>query len=206
MDFNAFEAVIFDFGGVLINIDYQRTINAFKALGIDNFEELYSQASQTDLFNEIETGKISEDEFIKGLSNYLPPGSNREEIIKAWNAMILNVPAISIEIISNLKRHGKKVFLLSNTNEIHIKLAFKRWSEVSESSPQDLFDHVYLSHELGMRKPNPEIFLHVCENESLSPSKTIFIDDSIQHIQGAKSIGLNTLYLEKGMDLQSVFS
>ena len=199
------EAIIFDFGGVLINIDYQATIKAFESLGGSDFHNQYSKAGQSELFNDIETGKISPAEFIDGISNLLNNQASKKDVTEAWNAMILDVPVQSIELLHKLREKGLKLYLLSNTNAIHIELAYKRWGLVSDESPNDLFDHVYLSHEIGMRKPNKEIFEFVCNNESLDPKKTLFIDDSIQHIEGAKKIGLNTVHLEEGVSLQSIF-
>ena len=198
--------IIFDFGGVLINIDYEATINSFWKLGVDNFDEMYSQAAQSDLFNALETGQISGQNFVHSLMSYLPAGTSEESVIEAWNAMILDVPESSIEILKKLKLEGYKIFLLSNTNEIHIDQALREWDKVSVERPIELFDHVYLSHEIHMHKPDREIFEFVVSEQSLNPSTTLFIDDSIQHIEGAISVGINTYHLAKGQSVASVFS
>ena len=203
---NDIDAVIFDYGGVLINIDYDATIEAFNNLGIENFEKMYSQAEQSNLFNNIETGHIAPTYFINQLLDYLPSGTSANKVVEAWNAMIKNVPASSIELIEDLKKQGLKVYLLSNTNQLHIDVANREWAKVSTKKPVELFDAVYYSHEVKMRKPNKEIFEFVCEENSLDVSKTLFIDDSIQHIEGAKSIGLQTIHLTKGLKIQDVFS
>lgn len=200
------KAIIFDFGGVLINIDYNATIRAFQNLGIEDFDEMYSQAAQSNLFDEIETGKISAQRFINGVLDYLPSGTSPNKVVEAWNAMILDVPASRIELLKRLKTEGYKIFLLSNTNEIHIDLAYREWDKVSDQRPQEIFDHVYLSNEIGMRKPDAEIFEFVCEKQGLTPSETLFIDDSIQHIHGAKKIGLQTYHLTPDRSLQELFS
>lgn len=199
------EAIIFDFGGVIINIDYNATIEAFRNLGITNFDDLYSQAQQNRLFDQIETGEISEQRFINGLLEILPKGITPYQVIHAWNAMILDVPEETIKLLSQLQ--GKyKLFLLSNTNSIHIEYAWKHWYKTTSQKPEDLFSKVYLSFEMGMRKPNSEIFSFVCYEQKLNPETTIFIDDSIQHIEGAKTIGLNTIHLDSGRTLQDIFS
>lgn len=203
---NDIDAVIFDYGGVLINIDYDATIEAFKNLGIENFEKMYSQAEQSNLFNNIETGQIAPTYFINQLLDYLPSGTSANKVVEAWNAMIKNVPASSIELIEDLKKQGLKVYLLSNTNQLHIDVANREWAKVSTKKPVELFDAVYYSHEVKMRKPHKEIFEFVCEENNLDASKTLFIDDSIQHIEGAKSIGLKTIHLSNGLTVQDVFS
>jgi len=200
------KSIIFDFGGVLINIDYDATIRAFKDLGIDDFEEMYSKASQSNLFDEIEIGGISQQRFINGLLDYLPAGTSPNKVVDAWNAMILDVPRSSIELVKRLKSEGYQIFLLSNTNEIHIEAAYREWDKVADQRPQEIFGHVYLSNEMGMRKPNAEIFEFVCREQSLVPNETLFIDDSIQHIEGAQKIGLNTFHLSSDTSLQELFS
>lgn len=199
------EAIIFDFGGVLINIDYQATITAFKQLGITDFDALYSQANQSDLFDAIETGRISTNEFVKGILDLLPPDITYDQVVHAWNAMILDVPSNRIELLLKLKK-SHSIYLLSNTNSIHIEKALIEWNSTTDVSIHELFDHVYLSHQMGMRKPNAEIFQFVCDQEGLTPEKTLFIDDSIQHIEGAKSIGLRTHHLLASEKIQDLFS
>lgn len=198
--------IIFDFGGVLIRIDYKATLQAFKELGISDIESMYTQADQVDLFNAIETGKISPQQFINSLLDHLPPGTSPNKVVAAWNAMILDVPKESVDLLDKLSKQGYHLFLLSNTNSIHIDVALRRWSNVSSNDIYYYFKHVYLSHEIEMRKPDPEIFKYVCEQQGLNPSETLFIDDSIQHIEGAKSIGLKTHHLLSMESLHTLFS
>lgn len=200
------KAIIFDFGGVIININYQDTIEAFKALGIEDFETMYTQAQQSDLFNDIETGKISAQRFINGVLDYLPSGTSPNAVVSAWNSMIKDVPSKTLDLLLQLKAKGYKLYLLSNTNEIHIDAALRAWDKTNHERPEHIFDKVYLSHEMGMRKPNREIFEFVCEAENLIPSETLFIDDSIQHIEGATSIGLQTHHLLNQEEIYSLFS
>ncbi|MFT6921331.1 MAG: HAD superfamily hydrolase (TIGR01509 family) [Crocinitomicaceae bacterium] len=197
--------IIFDFGGVIINIDYEVTIEAFKNLGIDNFEALYSQASQSNLFDDIETGKISPQHFINGLLELLPSGISPNKVVHAWNAMLLDIPKGRIELLQKLSTKYR-IFLLSNTNSIHIDAALRTWDKVSDTPIESVFETIYFSHMVGMRKPNLEIFDYVCEQHKLNKQETLFIDDSIQHIEGAKKSGLHALHLTGGLDIQDVFS
>ena len=200
------KAVIFDFGGVIININYTDTIEAFKALGIADFEAMYTQAQQSDLFNQIETGKISAQRFINGILDFLPTGTTPNEVVSAWNAMIKDVPAKTIDLLIELKEKGYRIFLLSNTNEIHFDAAIRAWDKTTRQRPDTIFDTVYLSHEMEMRKPNSKIFDFVCQQEGLVPAETLFIDDSIQHIEGAASSGLQTHHLLRQENLYALFS
>ncbi|NVK63470.1 MAG: HAD family phosphatase [Flavobacteriales bacterium] len=199
------DTIIFDFGGVLINIDYHRTIDAFQALGLEDFEERYSQANQSSLFNDFETGKISTQRFVNELLPYLPAGTSPNQVVKAWNAMILDVPTATVDLLQKLQ--GKyRLFLLSNTNEIHIPKALNEWNKMTSVNFYDCFEHVYLSHEVGMRKPNAEIFQFVCDEQSIRPENALFIDDSAQHLVGAQKVGLNTHHLTNQASLSALFS
>ncbi len=200
------EAVIFDYGGVIININYQATIDAFKELGILDIDEMYSQANQSNLFNDFETGKVSPQFFINQLLSFAPKRTTPNQIVHAWNAMILDVPLESINLLEYLKEEGIRIFLLSNTNSLHIDIANKRWGSVSKKSPKDVFEKVYYSHEVNMRKPDVQIFNRVIRENGLNAGKTLFIDDSIQHIEGAKKTGLKTLYLPERKKLFDYFS
>ena len=113
------KGIIFDFGGVILNINYNKTINDFKKLGRENAEKIYSQKKQSELFNLIETGKISEKEFLLELQK-ISMYKNTEKIKKAWNAMLLDLPKERLNLLSQLKSRYK-LFLLSNTNHIHIQ-------------------------------------------------------------------------------------
>ena len=199
------DTIIFDFGGVLINIDYHKTIKAFRELGIEDFEERYSQADQSSLFNDLEVGKISAQRFVNDLLPFLPSGTSPNQVVRAWNAMILDVPKSAVDLLISLK--GKyRLFLLSNTNEIHIPKALMEWQKVTDVDFYSCFDHVFLSHEMGLRKPNQEIFRRVCTEQNIQPENALFIDDSAQHLIGASKVGLNTFHLTSDVALSSLFS
>jgi FMN phosphatase YigB (HAD superfamily) len=200
-----YNAIILDLGGVLIDIDYQKTIDAFIQLGMVDFKSIYSQASQQKLFNDYETGQISSQYFINQLLPFLKQGTSPNKVVEAWNAMILNVPLKKIELLEKLKLHYP-LFLLSNTNELHVPVVRKEWAKVTDKPMESFFNTIYFSHELQQRKPNADIFKNVCERENLDPETTLFIDDSIQHIEGASSIGLQTYHLKNSADLYQFFS
>ncbi|RFC53554.1 HAD family hydrolase [Brumimicrobium aurantiacum] len=188
--------IILDLGGVLLNLNYQLTIDAFTALGIKDFQSLYTQANQTDIFNQIEKGEIKDGDFIKGLMSFLPKNTSTEDVTNAWNAMLLNFPAERLAFLKKLKTNYN-VVLLSNTNTIHLDYFHKDLKEKHGiESLDDYFDHVYFSCDMGMRKPDSEIFEEVCKKENFTPEETLFIDDSIQHVEGAKAIGINAHLLD----------
>ena len=198
-------AIIFDLGGVLIDVDYDKTIKAFEKLGIENAGELYSQQSQSSLFNKIECGEISTVDFLTELSKRTQKDLGLLEIKAAWNAIIGPYNKRIIPLLRSLKKEYK-LFVLSNTNLIHIEKANEEWSKISSLSMSSFFDKVYLSHEIGDRKPNSSVFKNLCEEQNLNPGKTLFIDDSIQHIESAKRMGLKTHHLKSMESLYELFS
>lgn len=200
--------IIFDLGGVLLNVNYQSTANAFEKLGIQNFKTLYSQALQSTLFDDLEIGAVSPEEFRNSIRLKYGISSRDEDIDKAWNAMLLDLPKNRIELLMNVRKHYK-IFLLSNTNEIHLK-AYTHNLQVEHqiSGLHELFDHEYFSHQIHLRKPHADIFNYVLKNERLIAEETLFIDDSIQHVHGALRVGIKAIHLDvlKGATVSDLFS
>lgn len=194
--------IIFDFGGVLLNIDYQRTEDAFVALGLQDFKSMYAQAAQTDFFSDYETGRIDTQTFISGLKQYLPPGTPDTAIVDAWNAMLLEWPIARLRLLQQLHLHYD-LALLSNTNELHEKV-FKKTLKVccGYENIGVFFDKVFFSHRIGMRKPDKETFQFVLDHCGFAAADTLFIDDSFQHIEGARSLGIHTIWLQPGMTIE----
>lgn len=190
--------IIFDLGGVILNIDYLLTIDAFKRLGINQYDKLYTQAQQIDLFDNIEKGEITAQQFRNELKKLADKALTDQEINFAWNAMLLDLPKERLDLLSGLK-DKYRTFLLSNTNEIHLEAYFaelKRVHGYKNLSP--FFEDEFYSHEIGLRKPDQEIFRFVLEQKELMAEETLFIDDSIQHIEGAKKAGINAYHLTNG--------
>ncbi len=194
--------ILFDLGGVLLNIDYKLTEKAFIDLGVTDFPERYSQLSQTPVFDDFETGKIGKEIFIAQMQVMAGVPLSAQQITDAWNAMLLDYPLRRLQILQQLRLYYD-LLLLSNTNEIH-EAAFNDILYKAHGMPTlgVFFDKVYLSHRIGMRKPNPEVFRHILDENGLNAADTLFIDDSPQHIEGAKSVGIRTIYMEKGMTIE----
>lgn len=185
--------IIFDLGGVILNIDYHKSVNSFKSLGCDDFDEIYSQQKQSGLFDLLETGKISNQTFINEMLLFLPSGIKPKQVIRAWNAMLLNLPEERIIRLKKLKEQYR-IFLLSNTNQIHEEAFTKKiQNENSIESLEELFEQVYFSHKIKLRKPNKDVFEFVLNQNDLKAEETLFIDDSPQHLEGAKKLGIKTI-------------
>lgn len=205
MHLQGIKNIILDLGGVLLNIDYSLTSKAFYRMGFRDFDQFYSQSKQSSLFDYLETGKISEEQFVVNIQKHLPRAI-KKDIINAWNAMLLDFPNHRLELILKLKSNYN-LFLLSNTNIIHFDAFKTRLSErFNEGMFSSCFKKMYFSHQIGLRKPDKECFQYVIEQNGLLPHETIFVDDSPQHIQGAKKLGIKAILLKKEVDIISLFS
>ena len=193
--------IIFDLGGVIINLDTNLTIHEFNKLSAIPFEEFYSQASQSELFNRLDKGQISDFEFFSELRKQIRYAGQEADLLYAWNAMLLDVPEKRLDILLKTQQNYS-TFLLSNTCEPHIE-AFEKdlYLEHGVKNFNDYFDRVYYSCRMGMRKPDKAIFEFVLKENALIPEETVFIDDSIQHVKGAGACGINSYLLPKNMEV-----
>lgn len=193
--------IIFDLGGVIINLDVNKTISEFNALSYMPFEALYTQATQSDLFNAFDKGAISNEEFFKEVRKQIRYEGPENNLHRAWNAMLLDIPEKRLDVLVNMKQNYN-TFLLSNTSEPHIA-AFEHdlYLKHGVKNFNDYFDEVYYSCRVGMRKPDKEIFEFVLEKNNLKPEETVFIDDSIQHVKGAGECGISAFLLPKNAEI-----
>jgi len=198
------KAIIFDLGAVILNINYQNTIDEFTKLGVNNAATFYSKKVQTNLFNQIETGMISSNEFLKALQKETK-NANINQVEKAWNAMLLDLPEKRIQLIEKLKKNNYSIYLLSNTNAIHIDAIKKQLGKRKWLAFCKLFDKMYLSHELGLRKPDVKIFEYILNEQKLKAEEVFFIDDSPQHIASAKKIGIHCHHLLDDENIITLF-
>jgi putative hydrolase of the HAD superfamily len=198
---NDIRNIIFDLGGVIINVDYHKTENAFKNLGIPDFDRIFSQVRQSKIVDKLETGDISPAEFRKNLRDFSRFNISDTNIDDAWNAMILDFPHDRIAILDKL-RLNYRIFLLSNTNQIHIDCCIRNLNfDMIKSN----FEKVYLSHEIHMRKPDTETYRFVLNDAQLQASQTLFIDDTAINVEGAKLAGLNAYHLANGETVNNLF-
>jgi glucose-1-phosphatase len=201
----AYKAVLFDLGGVLIDIDYYATERAFESLGVSDFKERYSQLAQNELFNRFECGEISPQHFVNLLLPYTQSGTTPNQVVAAWNAMLGAFPTEKLKLIEHLEK-TTPLFMLSNTNELHWIEVERAWRKVSDEPLQHFFKKIYLSHEIGQRKPHPETFEWVCQQMGFEPAEVLFIDDTPQHIEGAIKAGLQVHYYQDLAAFYALFS
>jgi len=197
--------IIFDLGVVLLNIDFQKTIDAFYKLGITNINEIFSGYAQYEFFDAFEKGLISPQQFRNEIKKFIPEPVTDNMIDEAWNVMILDFPVERINLLLSC-RSKYRTFLLSNTNALHFLTYNKLLNEKYQIRDlSDLFEKAYYSFRLGLRKPDIEIFELVLKENNLKPEETLFVDDSPQHIEAAASLGINAILLKPPQTLTDVF-
>ncbi|MFV5684450.1 HAD family hydrolase [Flavobacterium sp. GB2R13] len=185
--------IIFDFGDIFINLDKQATMDALEKLGLSEWNE------DLDLLNtQFETGQISRENFLLGIQKQVPNASINE-ILEAWNAILLDFPLYRLEFLQMLSKKYR-LFLLSNTDSIHIE-TFEQKNGISFYSDfYQCFEKVYFSFEVEMRKPNPEIFNYLANKHDLAPKRTLFIDDKKENTDAALALGFQVWNLQVGKE------
>ena len=198
--------IVFDLGNVIINIDPELTLRRFRELGVVNFDELYTIMRQTDVFDRLDTGKITLAEFRQAIRDFTQVNLADEWIDEAWCAMLLDFPEENVELLQKLRSIGYKLYLLSNTNQMHIDYYTKYLKQqFGHDLLSELFDRTFYSHEIGYRKPNREAFEYVLKYEGLKPAETLFIDDLEHNVIGARQTGMQAYHHPKGDQLVDLF-
>ncbi len=192
--------IIFDLGGVIMNINFGLTNKAFADLGVDGFAAHIAQHHITPLFEDYETGKINDETFIKGVQALSGLPLTGQQIIGAWNALLLDFPPERIELLRAL-RQQYRIFLLSNTNALHLREFQERFRAVSGGYLEDIFEKTYYSHAVKLRKPHAAIYQLVIDENGLVPAETLFIDDTASNFSGAEAVGLKTFHLKAPMTI-----
>jgi len=188
--------IIFDLGGVLLNIDFSITEKAFIELGVNQFSEMFTQYHSNQLFVQLETGKVSPEAFYDAFRSETRTDLSNEAIKNAWNALLLDFREPSLEWLGKIK-HKYRIFLFSNTNQIHQEAFIETYQQLTGKEDFDAyFEKAYYSHHLGMRKPDKEPFLHILQEMNLVAEETLFIDDTIKNIETAKALGIKTVHLQ----------
>ncbi len=196
--------IIFDLGGVLLNIDPQKTIEAFGQLGMDQLVGNTGLSYDHDIFYRMEQGQISPDEFRDGVQRLLPKPVSPTDIDSAWTAMLLDFPAIRVELVKHLGADFK-IYLFSNTNAIHVAKYHSDFRKQHGFEVSKLFEKDFYSNEIGFRKPMPESFQEIICLSGINPEESLFIDDSRQNVEAAITCGLNGIWLEPGQKVEILF-
>jgi len=198
------ENIIFDLGGVIIDVDPQKTIEKLEGLNKSG-KSLVSRIENAEFLYQFERGEISNQEFFQTINNLLGIEKDHLLIKEAWNSMLLGIPQKRIEKLYQLRKTFR-IFLLSNTNSVHLlKLKDILDHTVGFNDFEQIFESTFYSHLIGKRKPDLECFHHVINEKNLIPYKTLFVDDSLVNVEGALKAGLKSVQLVPGVEITDLF-
>ncbi len=202
-DLTGIKNIIFDLGRVLLNINPLLTQRDLLQLGYRPADET-RVAKDDEVVINLECGKISVADFILSVKAIIREGANDADIINAWNAMLLDFPARHVETLIALRRNYK-VYLLSNSNQIHFDYYTEAFRNIHGFEMADLFDKMWFSFQIGIVKPEPGIFTYIMKDGKLKPEETLFIDDTLMHTEAAGKLGIRAYHLEGDQDISDLF-
>ena len=186
--------IIFDFGGVLVDLDRKRCIDAFTRIGAGAIAGYVDECRQEDLFHDLEVGNTGVDGFCDAVRRACPVCSATDDAIcEAWNALLAGIPKRRLDKLSELKQ-AYRLVLLSNTNPIHWRKAATDYFTQGGLTVGDYFETAYLSYEMHLLKPGEEIFRRVLDESGMAAGDTLFIDDSAANCAAASALGIATLH------------
>lgn len=192
--------IIFDFGGVLINLDINLCIRNFEKLGVENPEQYIGSYGQAGFFLQWEKGEIDLMEFRNKVREISSGNPTDEDIDAAWCSFLLDVPEHRIKLLLELKKKYR-LLLLSNSNPLHIEVNAKKEFGKYGLDIRDVFDKCFISYEMGVTKPDPAIFNRLLSEAGVSAEECLFLDDGQKNIDVAKKLGINSLLTEQGQNL-----
>jgi len=199
------EAIIFDFGGVIIDIDPLLTMQEFEKLGARKLNEEETREFVEEIVAKFERGIFTPEIFREKVKEFLHFDANDNQIDDAWNALIYDIPAERIRVIEEVRKNYR-IFLLSNSNETHYDLYVRDLQlRFGYREFDELFEKSYFSFDTHLSKPDPEAFEFIINQEGLNPSKTLFIDDRMDNIITASSLGLRTYLLKPPERVRDIF-
>ena len=198
------KTIMFDMGGVLINLNKQACIDAYKALGYDRVEEFIGNYLQKGPFLDLESGQISPEQFRDAIRREIPRPVTDRQIDDAFIAFLVDMPDYTLDMLLQLKKRYQ-IFLLSNTNGIIMDYVRRHIFNRQGWSMEHYFDRMFLSYQMGLVKPDPAIFEQVVAETGILPSETLFLDDSSKNTETAEKLGFRAFVVTQGEDFRYIF-
>lgn len=199
----AIKNVIFDLGGVLVDLEWQNTYDEFARILKPEFKDAVNWDTLPEVVVGMETGTWGKNKFKKNMLAQCKPGVSASQMIDAWCAMILEFRAIRVKILQDLSQKYK-LFLLSNTNVYHVSYFEKEFKNRFHFPISDLFEKVYYSNEIGFRKPDVQAFEHVLNDAGIIATETVMIDDRPDNCLAAETLGMKSIVVPEKTGLEAV--
>jgi glucose-1-phosphatase len=197
---NSITTLIFDFGGVIINLDLPQCIENLKKLGVESIESYLSNFGQKEFFLQFEKGVIGIPEFRNEIHKLSNKTLTDAEIDAAWCSFLVDIPAERLVLLEKL-RSNYKLLLLSNSNPLHVDVSAAKALEGTGKTIRDYFDKCYFSYEMGLTKPDPAIFEALLADADLDAAECLFLDDGPKNIEAANALGIQTYFVTQGENL-----
>lgn len=194
------EAIIFDLGGVILDIDIAKTNDAFRRLGLKEIDDYFGLGHAAGFFKDYENGIISDEDFVEKVRELLNHEVDQDQVKQAWNELLGEFPPERIQFLKSLKDRYR-LFLFSNTNGIHQQQFARMYHESFGGLLDELFEKAYYSHTEGFRKPDAKGFLYILEQNNLEPGETYFVDDAWVNVEAANKLGIKGLHVKPGQTI-----
>lgn len=206
MILNNIKNILFDLGGVLIDLDKDRCIDSFKAIGFEQAAKLIDIYYPAAIFNQLEIGAIG----TKEVCEYIRKEAGRDDIsdidiIEAYRSFLVTIPIEKLRLVKSLRDAGYKIYALSNINEIVMPFVVDTLFTQDSLTMDDYFDKAYLSYVMKALKPSQEIFQIMIDDSGMVPSETLFIDDSEKNVSTAHEMGFNVYHASAHEDFSHLF-
>ena len=199
----AYKNFIFNLGGVILDINMQKALDGFAALGLTQSELRFDKGETADLMHRYQLGHFATDEFCRLVAAKCNPGTTPEQVALAWNSICIGIPERKLNAIKALKQRAN-VYLLSNTNDLHWQYCLDHWFNANGNRCEDFFDKVFLSQEMHLEKPHVEIFEQVIKTinavRDAEASDTIFLDDNLDNVNAAKNCCIQAVQITPDFD------
>jgi len=195
--------ILFDLGGVILDINVQATLKGFYELGFPAELMQYPHSMTSDLFFKYETGKLDTITFRNEIRKTSGISMSDQAFDEAWNAMLIGIPEERTALLNELSKRYD-LYMLSNTSELHVKIYEKMYQETSGESMHQVFKKIYYSHEIGWHKPDREAWEHVIKDAVIKPEETLFLDDSIHNIKASQELGFQAIHIHERMKLMDL--
>lgn len=200
-----YKNLIFDLGGVILNLDQPKCEASFVALGGEHVLKSISKYGGSGIFGKYETGKINTPTFLEGLRELLQTEVSDEQLKSAWSDIIVDIPIERLRFLELLS-NKYNLFLLSNTSPLHMDELRQMVLNLTEKEFDSYFEKTYCSYEVGSAKPNPEIYKHVLNDAGIKADECIFIDDAEHNLEAARNLGISTIHIPSGTELLDIMN
>jgi len=198
-----FKNILFDLGGVILDINVQATLKGFYDLGFPAELMQFPHSMTTDLFFKYETGKLDTNQFRNAIRESTGVEMSNQAFDEAWNAMLVRIPEERTALLKRLSE-SYPLYMLSNTSSLHVKVFENMYLEAAGISMQEVFTKIYYSHEIGWHKPDHEAWEHVIHDAGIRPQETLFLDDNIHNIKASQELGFQAIHIHERTNLMNL--